>query len=67
MLVGSGPKGITGPLPDVHPSENKAALPLGVLYQFDRDITYLSPAPMYHAAPLAFSNSALSFGRITRT
>ncbi len=66
MFYSSGttgrPKGITGPLADVHPSDSHTEAPLGALYQFRKDMVYLSPAPMYHAAPLAFSNAALCFG-----
>jgi long-chain acyl-CoA synthetase len=66
MFYSSGttgrPKGITGPLVDVHPSDNHTEAPLGALYQFRQDMVYLSPAPMYHAAPLAFSNATLCFG-----
>jgi acyl-CoA synthetase (AMP-forming)/AMP-acid ligase II len=32
------------------------------LYGFDTDTIYLSPAPLYHAAPLVFTNSVLSWG-----
>jgi acyl-CoA synthetase (AMP-forming)/AMP-acid ligase II len=66
MFYSSGttgrPKGITGPLPDRHPSDDRAEALLGALYQFRKDMVYLSPAPMYHAAPLAFSNAVLSTG-----
>ncbi len=66
MLYSSGttgrPKGILAPLKDLTPSENQAPKALGALFQFHRDMTYLSPAPMYHAAPLAFVNGTLSFG-----
>lgn len=66
MLYSSGttgrPKGIVGPLPEVTPAENNAAAALGVLFGFQKEMTYLSPAPMYHAAPLAFVNGTLSFG-----
>jgi len=66
MVYSSGttgrPKGITGPLAEMNPSESQTETPLGALYQFRKDMVYLSPAPMYHAAPLAFSNAALCFG-----
>jgi acyl-CoA synthetase (AMP-forming)/AMP-acid ligase II len=66
MFYSSGttgrPKGIVGPLPDMHPSDNHSEKPMGILYGYRGDMTYLSPAPMYHAAPLAFSNATLCFG-----
>ncbi len=66
MFYSSGttgrPKGILPKLAGVHPRENKAIGALGALYQFNRDMIYLSPAPSYHAAPLAFSNATLGFG-----
>ena len=66
MLYSSGttgrPKGILRPLPEESPSESKAMQAVGVLFAFKRDMTYLSPAPMYHAAPLAFVNSTLCYG-----
>ncbi len=66
MLYSSGttgrPKGVRGPLPDMKPSENKAAAALGILFGYEQEMTYLSPAPMYHAAPLAFCSGCLSFG-----
>jgi long-chain acyl-CoA synthetase len=37
-------------------------LALGALFGFEKEMTYLSPAPMYHAAPLAFVNGSLSYG-----
>jgi long-chain acyl-CoA synthetase len=30
---------------------------LGTLYQFDADTIYLSPAPLYHAAPIGWSSA----------
>jgi acyl-CoA synthetase (AMP-forming)/AMP-acid ligase II len=66
MLYSSGttgrPKGILGPLPPYTPSENPGPAALAVLFGYEQEMTYLSPAPMYHAAPLAFSSGALSHG-----
>jgi acyl-CoA synthetase (AMP-forming)/AMP-acid ligase II len=60
MLYSSGttgrPKGVKVPL-----SGNPADAPTGVaslgalLYGFNEDMVYLSPAPLYHAAPLRFT------------
>ena len=60
MLYSSGttgrPKGIKRPLPDISIEENSmmGALQQG-LWGFDEHTVYLSPAPMYHSAPLGFS------------
>jgi long-chain acyl-CoA synthetase len=67
MLYSSGttgrPKGVIRPLPTELPSDNDARLAgLGTLYKYRDGMVYLSPAPMYHAAPLAFSLSAQRFG-----
>jgi acyl-CoA synthetase (AMP-forming)/AMP-acid ligase II len=66
MLYSSGttgrPKGVRGPLPAATPTEHQAARLLGVLFGFEKEMTYLSPAPLYHAAPLAFSSGALCYG-----
>ncbi len=66
MLYSSGttgrPKGILGPLPDTTPAESQAARAFGLLFGFEKEITYLSPAPLYHAAPLAFCSGTLSYG-----
>ncbi len=66
MLYSSGttgrPKGIMRRLPGIHPSENAATSALGPIYGYNEDMVYLSPAPTYHAAPLAFINSTLCWG-----
>ncbi|HEB90076.1 MAG TPA: acyl-CoA synthetase [Deltaproteobacteria bacterium] len=66
MLYSSGttgrPKGIMRPLLSIHPSEFPNPKPYGPLYGYDRDMIYLSPAPIYHAAPLAFVNATLAWG-----
>lgn len=67
MLYSSGttgrPKGILRPLPDQPPSQ-----PLPVydflqnLWRFREDLIYLSPAPLYHAAPHVGVNLTLRMG-----
>ena len=67
MMYSSGttgaPKGIRHPLPGT-PVDELAALPkkLCELYAFDASTVYLSPAPLYHAAPLKFSLAVLAAG-----
>ena len=56
MLYSSGttgrPKGVLRPLADEKPWEGEARLAgLGTMYAFRDEMVYLSPAPMYHAAP----------------
>ena len=60
MLYSSGstgrPKGILRSLPLHQPWEEDAQTErFRTLYRYDGDTIYLSPAPMYHAAPLAYS------------
>lgn len=68
MLYSSGttgrPKGIKFPLPgvDVDDPENPMVRGMAGLYGFDADSVYLSPAPLYHAAPLAYSAGAQALG-----
>ena len=48
------PKGILRPLADAHPAEPPPTLGLArKLFGFREQMTYLSPAPLYHAAPQA--------------
>jgi acyl-CoA synthetase (AMP-forming)/AMP-acid ligase II len=67
MMYSSGttgvPKGIRHPLPGLSVQE-LAPLPkrLCELYGFDATTVYLSPAPLYHAAPLKFSLAVLAAG-----
>ena len=68
MLYSSGttgrPKGIIRPLPEE--SIRDGATPVGILQQtlwgFDDTTVYLSPAPLYHSAPVGFSIAAQSLG-----
>ncbi|MFZ4690239.1 MAG: AMP-binding protein [Polymorphobacter sp.] len=59
MLYSSGttgrPKGVRGPLPE-GPLDTVDALSgmVAALYAFGPDMVYLSPAPLYHAAPLRY-------------
>ena len=67
MLYSSGttgrPKGILRPLPEQPPSQ---ALPvydfLEKLWFFREGVTYLSPAPLYHAAPHVAINLTMRLG-----
>lgn len=68
MLYSSGttgrPKGIRIPLPegqvDVAPDAYTAIF--APMYGMDADTVYLSPAPLYHAAPLRFCGVTMSVG-----
>jgi long-chain acyl-CoA synthetase len=59
MLYSSGttgrPKGVRLPLPEGEMGQPSGVTVLGqMLYGFNPDMIYLSPAPLYHAAPLRF-------------
>ncbi|MBW2316851.1 MAG: AMP-binding protein [Deltaproteobacteria bacterium] len=67
MLYSSGttgrPKGITRPLPN-RPASRGLAMNyvLKGLFHVDEETVYLSPAPMYHSAPIGFCSSVQSLG-----
>ena len=68
MLYSSGttgrPKGIFRPLPDASIAEENS--PVGGLQQalwgFDDNSVYLSPAPLYHSAPIGFCQAVQMLG-----
>ncbi len=66
MLYSSGttgrPKGILRPLPQMTAAEGFAMRQMGNQYGYSQDTVYLSPAPLYHAAPLAFVLNVLAHG-----
>ncbi|CRK53275.1 AMP-binding enzyme [Rhodococcus sp. RD6.2] len=69
MVYSSGttgrPKGIKSPLPDrqIHEAPGLPATAIvEKYYGFDADTVYLSPAPIYHAAPLRYSTATQSLG-----
>jgi len=57
------PKGVKRPLP-AEPFDSVTVFDQRVrgAYGFAQDMVYLSPAPLYHAAPLTFSMAAIGFG-----
>jgi len=68
MLYSSGttgrPKGIKPVLPDSsvdEPGDTYIDI-FGPMYGFDTDTVYLSPAPLYHAAPLRFCATVQAIG-----
>jgi long-chain acyl-CoA synthetase len=66
MLYSSGttgrPKGIKRPLTGRPATEGIPGLDLGSPYAFDEHSIYLSPAPLYHAAPFGFCMRTLALG-----
>ncbi|HEY6600101.1 MAG TPA: acyl-CoA synthetase [Pseudomonadales bacterium] len=66
MLYSSGttgyPKGIKRPLSGIPFGEANALPVMTTLYGAGADSIYLSPAPLYHAAPLGFSMACLRSG-----
>ena len=67
MLYSSGttgrPKGIMRPLPDVAPGEQLALMDfVAKVFQLREGMTYLSPAPLYHSAPLGNLSGSLRLG-----
>ena len=71
MLYSSGttgrPKGVlqTREQVPLHEGGAQVSALLGGLFGVDGDSVYLSPAPMYHAAPLRFNMGVLSLGATT--
>ena len=70
MLYSSGttgrPKGIKRPLVDIQIDDpagmSGVTLLASGLFGMDADATYLSPAPLYHSAPLGFTTSIQALG-----
>ena len=73
MLYSSGttgrPKGIKRPLGDVQIDAPDGGAPITLLvaglFGMSADSVYLSPAPLYHSAPLAFTTGVQSLGGTT--
>jgi fatty-acyl-CoA synthase len=66
MLYSSGttgqPKGILRPLLNVTPAQGFEVRQTMNFWRFSADTVYLSPAPLYHAAPATFVLNVQSFG-----
>lgn len=66
MLYSSGttgrPKGIKRPLSMKPFGEERGLAAVAKMYQMDEHSIYLSPAPLYHGAPIGFSMTVLRMG-----
>ena len=69
MLYSSGttgkPKGVRRPLPRMpagHPSVLAGVVGLAALFGINENDRYLTPAPLYHAAPIGFTSSMQRIG-----
>ena len=57
------PKGIRAPLPEEpYNAPNQLTMLMAGMFGFTADTVYLSPAPLYHAAPLRWSANAQMLG-----
>jgi fatty-acyl-CoA synthase len=70
MLYSSGttgqPKGVlqASTITDIH-EQHPTLAAFAAVFGFDETTRYLSPAPLYHAAPMAYNNIVLSTGGTT--
>ena len=67
MMYSSGttgrPKGVRRPLLNRAPREGNPAMAMvSALFGFERSMVYLSPAPLYHAAPSSYVSATLERG-----
>ena len=66
LLYSSGttgkPKGVRKKLPENEFGADDPAFRSTNRYNYDESTIYLSPAPLYHAAPLGFTSTILRFG-----
>jgi acyl-CoA synthetase (AMP-forming)/AMP-acid ligase II len=66
MLYSSGttgyPKGVKKPLPEQPYGSGESGSLMAALYGATSDSIYLSPAPLYHAAPLTFVMNSIKSG-----